>query len=238
MEDNEIIDIISEFEKDFKSYKDSGRSLIKQLSLNLNRADETDRKRFIDFFLEEIRTNKNNLWSLCLEVIVEANLVTISPELESIYLSYSELKDENWREDMIMAMLQLNYEKPDGLYNAFIMHHLENQTGRAFFLIVQYCRVNSTKGIDLLSDYYANKLLSKDSPEYKNQHHIGYLIYWLINSPFDCLPEIIKQTGTKSKIAGNYLKQNVLSFLKSGQSRDLKNNQVQENIKTINDVVI
>ncbi|MEN8251423.1 MAG: hypothetical protein ABFS32_21025 [Bacteroidota bacterium] len=238
MENNEILNIINEFEKDFKSYKDSGRSLIKQLSLNLNRADETNRKRFIDFFLEEIRTNKNNLWSLCLEVIVEANLVTVSSELESIYLSYSELKDENWREDMIMAMLRLNYEKPDGLYNAYIMHHLENQTGRAFFLIVQYCRVNFTKGINLLSDYYANKLLSKDSPEYKNQHHIGYLIHWLINSPYDCLPEIIKQTGTKSKIAGNYLKQNILSFLKSGQSSDIKNNQAQENIRTINEVII
>lgn len=238
MKDNEIIDIIKEFERDFKSYKDSGRALVKQLALNLNRAEGIEKKSFIDFFLREIGSNKNGLWALCLQVIVEANQVTVAPELERVYYLNFETKDEKWKEDIVMAMLQLNYNKPYELYNSFIDYHLKNETGRAFFLMVQYCRVDFLRGSELLSNYYANNLLSKDSREYNNQHHIGYLIHWLINSPNDCLSGIIKQTGAKNKVAGNYLKQKTLSFLSSGQSSDLKLGQVKESIRTINEFTI
>ena len=179
-----------------------------------------------------------SLWSLCLQVIVEANQGMVAPELEKTYYLYFETKNEKWKEDIVMAMLQLNYNKPYELYNSFIDYHLKNETGRAFFLMVQYCRVDFLRGSELLSNYYANNLLSKDSHEYNNQHHIGYLIHWLINSPSDCLHGIIKQTGAKNKVAGNYLKQATLSFLSSGQSSDLKIGQVKECIRTINEFTI
>ncbi len=237
MKDKEILNIINEFERDFKLYKDSGRAMIKQLAVNLNRVEGKEKKDFIDFCIREIASNKNGLWSLCLQVIVKANQFKVAPELERVYHMFYETKDTDWKEDIVMAMLKLNYKKPDELYNSFIKYHLKNKTGRAFFLMVEYCRVNFSKCSELLSNYFVNNMLSEDSFEYNNQHHIGYLIYGLINIPNGCLSEIIKQTSKKNKVAGNYLKQAILSFLNS-KSGNLNSEQIKEITKKINEINI
>jgi len=114
---------------------------------------------------------------------------------------------------MVMTMLRLNYNSPRNLYYSYINYHIQKQTGREYFLMIQYCRVDFSKGSELLASYYANNLLSEKSSEYNNYHHIGYLITWFIDNLNVFLPEIIKLTNLKNEIAGKCLKQAILSFL-------------------------
>jgi len=235
MTDSEILNILKEFERDFKNYKDSGSQEVISLSLYLNRLEKSEKKSFIDFLLREITSNENGYCFLGLSILVKSNQVTIAPELEKIYQSYFENKDEDWREEMIMAMLHLNYTKPHKLYESFINYNLANKTGRAFFLIVQYFRIDFIKGSKLLSDYYAKELISTKSYERNNFHHIGYLIYWSLELPYGSLAKIIKQTSKSNKQAGKYLKQIILDYLESKPfyTSRKKTEKIIENIKKI-----
>lgn len=237
MIENEIIEYIREFERDTpERANDNGKSLFRSLAISLNKTKEPLKTKIIKFYLNEIESNKNGYSNLGLQVIVEAKLEYISPELENIfYLNYNS-KDFDWKSELIFALLELNYTKPTKLYTEFITFHLNKKIQDVFYHIVMFYHIDSINGLEILSDYYTSRLISKKSFEYGYDHHFAFLIHKLIDN-VEKIIALIEETYAKNIIAGQNLKDIILSYLYKKKQR-INYKDVSQNVQLIEKINI
>ena len=99
-------------------------------------------------------------------------------------------------------------------------------------MIVQLCRIDSLRGIEIMSDYFARFMTATDCFEYSNDHHFSYLVYWLANEPNNCIYKIVKQTCLKNGVSGGLLKQKIIDAL-SKSSNGIMSGKIEKLIMRI-----
>lgn len=215
MEGWEIVKLIKGYEKLYD--RGSNISMLKSIYYHLFGTYKTEIDSINEFLIKEACTNENNQRSICLHILVFSKQENLASELEKCYRSYADLNDDNWKEEFIMAMFNLNYTKPTDLYYEYISSRLQNKSANRddFFVLVNYVKGNEVNGIRFISEYYAERLLSTSSFVYNDEWRLGYFIQHFIENHAEIFIEIIKETNKKNVIAGNLLKIMVINYLKT-----------------------
>ncbi|HQN99335.1 MAG TPA: hypothetical protein PKU86_07780 [Bacteroidales bacterium] len=233
MKDVEIIDIINDIEKQYQSYKDGGLTFIKNLAKKvLNTVDE-EKNEILVFFLNELEYNRNGFFSIALNTIVEMKAIELAPNIERIFIKNRNSNDESWGYSIIEALIKLNYTEPKLLYFDFVNNYLKNKPNKSYFLLVQYCNIDSDKGLQLLADYYSKFLL--EDLEMKNflESRIGFLVSHLIKSSDGTLSELVKLVILKNKNAGRHLKKVLLDYFNSDMAKKYPNILIEKEKKAL-----
>lgn len=236
MRNDEIVCLINQYKR--TNQKDNGISTVRKIVYDLFGTHKDEIESINRFLLEEVVTNLYGFWSISLQIIIFSKQANIAPILENYFRLYSNDKDDNWKEAVIMAMFKLEYGKPLDIYYEYLNNRIQtkSKTRDDFFIIVNYLKVDPENGIDFLSDYYAERLLSTSSFVYNDSWRLGYLISYLIVGHSESLIEIVKQTNKKNKVAGNYLKTLMINYLKSKPRDDVSMDKVHDlvlNLETL-----
>ncbi len=215
MKDIEIANIIKNTEKQHEYYKDGGITFIKHLSQKvLNTVDE-DKVQVYNFFIKEIEQNKNGLFSIALQTVIELKLIELAPDIEKIFILNRNLKDDTWQYSIIEALLKLNYTVPKSLYYEFITNYLKNNPNKGYFILVQYCNVDPEKGLPLLADFFTKNLLKNSNMQSFLVSRIGFLVSYFIGNARNYISELNKMVLLKDKDTGKYLKKVLLDYFSS-----------------------
>lgn len=234
MTTKQIIEVINSFDKEYQDYKDGGREFITQLAKKLLNTIDEDRLEVIAFFLNEIRTNKNNFGQVALVTIVQMNASELGADIEAIYNEMWPVKDEKWRYSIIEALMKLRYTPPKSLYKDFVNAYLKDHPDDSFFLLVQYCIVDPEEALPLLSDYYVKNLF-----DYKNQDYIiGYICSYFLKIPLNYFPDFVRQTTTINKDAGFHLKNQILKYLNSERPKRFSKTLINERIESLQKIEV
>lgn len=214
----EIINIIRDIEKEFKSYKDGGLSFIKHLADKLLNTIDEDKNDVINFFLDEIKNNENRFGEIALLTLVEMKALELAPYIEGIFNEVATKKDENWKQSIIEALMKLRYVEPKALYYEYVTSFLSKQPDNAFFLLVQYCNVDPANAIPLLSEFYVKNLLRNVDMQGFLESRIGFLVSYFIENPGDNLFELNKLVLLKNRNVGQHLKKILLCYFGSSMA--------------------
>ncbi len=215
MKNREIIKSIEALVTEYKSYKDGGNALIKKLAYMVENTTYDEKIKFYDFFLLEIQFNDNNLWSLCLETLVEMNMVSLASKLENIYIVEQQTKDDIWKFELINSMLKLQYKS--NIYTNYIKKLIIEKPGNGYFLLIYYSSIYPDIALDILSDFYAKYLDNDKKIQIFVKSHLNFLFEYILKNSINFVPKLIQNTSRKNKKAGLFLKKIFVEFLQSDQ---------------------
>jgi hypothetical protein len=212
MEEKIIIATLRDLYDDYKFYKDDGTTLIKEVGLRIINSSDKDREQVLNFFLKEIQFNNNDLWSLCLETIVELRYTSLGSQLESFYLSENCHKDDSWIFDMVKAMLKIQHNSLYDIYYDYIKELIKEKPGNGYLLSIYYCSLEPKRAASILSDFYSVYLNEDKIPPFID-NCTTVLFNYALKNPINYIPELVRITSDKDKRAGLNLKKMLLTHL-------------------------
>lgn len=237
----EIIQIINSIEKECKAYQDGGRTFVAHLSRKLLNIAGEDKEDFLNFLLNEIKTDENGYCSTAIITITDMGLVEYAPQIVQIYDELSSLKDETWKHSVVESLMRLRYSPPQFLYADYVTSYLQKYKYKSFCFLVLYCNVNIDKALSLIADIYSTYLLDKEVASFL-EGKIYFLVNAFIQNSTDYLPKLVEQVYAKNEKAGLYLKNIVIDYLMNKLPQYIKyypsnfKNVVNERIKHLNDI--
>ena len=157
-----IISVIKEIEFECNRFKDGGNTFIKKLSKKLENTNDEEKMKVLQFFLDELIHNENDMWDVGLLVIVELKEVKLAPEIFRIYQNHHHLKDNSWKDKVIMSLMQLKYVEPK-VYLEYINDYVKRkETWYYYDFLLLYFKLDKNQGIPLLINYFI-EIISKKS---------------------------------------------------------------------------
>ena len=220
--DDIIICVIKEYEREYAICRKDSNAFHEKLAKKILNTVDDEKEQIMDFFLREIKSNEYGLCVTALMLIQEIKAVELCPHLVDIYKEVSAYKDEEWKKNIILVLMELRYSPPKELYQNYVLEYL-NLNKNSFYLLVQYCNVNPQKALLLLSNELVENILSEElltHPPEKIGNSlqginvlIGFLIASFKNNPNDYLPELLKLVYKKKAKAAIYLKSALINYL-------------------------
>ncbi len=215
MKNREIVESIEALAIEYKDYKDGGNALIKKLAFMIESTTDDEKTKLFDFFLSEIQYNDNKLWSLCLETLVEMNMVSLAAKLENIYIVEQRTKDDIWKFELINSMLKLQYKS--NIYTNYIKTLIIEKPGNGYFLLIYYSSINPDIALNILSDFYAKYLDSDKKIQVFVKSRLNFLFEYILKNSIHFVPKLVQVTSKKNKKAGLFLKKIFVEYLQSEQ---------------------
>ena len=83
--DDKIISVIKEYEREYAILRKDSNAFHKILATHILNTVDNEKEQVLDFFLREIKYNKNNLWGTALIIIEEMRAVELCPRIVDIY---------------------------------------------------------------------------------------------------------------------------------------------------------
>lgn len=238
MNRSDIVNMIRDIEGQFKSSKDGGRSFIKYLSNKVVNTRDEEKREIVSFFLDEIKLNKNGFYPIALQTISEMGEQELAPSIERIYNEIASDKDEQWKYSIIELLMKLRYGSPKALYSEFVTSFLKDQPERGYFLLVQYCNVDPEHALPLLSNFYANYLVSGKEMQGFLESRIGFLFSYFIENPTDHFSDLIRQTFIKNNEAGLHLKELLIEYLNSSMAKQYTKDLISDKLEEFRNLKI
>lgn len=239
MDDTTILNKINELNHLYKYEKDGGRVLVAALAKEFNSYDSNTRNLVIDFFIRELQTDQNGMRGLTLPVLEDMEANEAAYRIFETYRQILKNDDPKWEKEIVTALMILRFPDPEEFYSDYIEKYTNRKpdNGYLFFLGVLYCRVDPSKALNLLSDYFIKHLAAPDEKMvafFKNR--MGYLVFTFIKNPKDYTIELLQQTAKKNKEVGIRLKEIMLYFFHSDLALDLNNKFIRREIQILEEL--
>ena len=217
MNENIIIDLVNRLCKEHEKYNDNGAEMVKIICSKINNTTQEERDYVINFFINEIRINKNNLRYLGFEVIEKLQL---KEGAAIIYTIYNETKngiDYEFEWHIITALMKLGYSEHKEIYTNYINNYLvDDKWGRSFLLLIWYGLVDTNNSLILLADYYCKRFVEQGKyMQYLSNHNFDALLFGIHYNNFDYILNLIKMIYKKNEVAGKFLQNNIIKFMNS-----------------------
>ena len=217
MNENIIIDEVNRLYKEHEKYNDNDAEIIRKICSKINNTTQEERDFVIKFFINEIRTNKNNLRYLGFEVIEKLQLKEGASIIYSIYNETKNDIDYEFEWHIITTLMKLGYNENKEIYTNYINNYLiENKWGRSFLLLIWYGLVDTNNSLILLADYYCKRFIENgEYMPYLSNHNFDALLFHIHHNNIDYILNLIKMIYKKNEVAGKFLQNNIIKFMNS-----------------------
>jgi hypothetical protein len=219
----EIYESIINFERNSRLYGRDNETLFKDLIENILRLPNERKKKYLQFFLDEIKTNEYNMWKMAVDTLLRINMDEtewLGKELTNIYKEVSIFKDEEWKQIVMGLLMNMYYSVPKDLYWNYVKEQMKKNQD-TYFLLLDYCKVDTFRAMALLSDYFVENI-SKKTMTLTN---MGFLMKVLEKHPTENLLELLSGVSKKNQKAYLHLKEIIINYLRSDTALIFKHNK-------------
>jgi len=146
----------------------------------------------------------------------------LNEKLFFIYKEGLKNKTEQWKEEVLMILLKVEYSKNGDIYNKFITKNYLIHPKNSFYNIVLYCLINENKGVKLLADYYSKYFIFIALPSNSISHKEMFL-FNVIKKESNILKKLVINLNRINKRVCVQLKEVLLQYLNSNFNKNLEN---------------
>ncbi|NCU32921.1 MAG: hypothetical protein EOM23_08335 [Candidatus Moranbacteria bacterium] len=208
MQNRQILEVIQSLLREYKE-KDGGRSFVKNFGKRILNSDGEDQQAVLLFLLSELETNDNHLFSLARHTFSEIKAEKYSNQIEDIFIRNSELKEEKWRYQIIELLIELNHKPVSKSldYYKFIKTHYDKNPNGTFFLLVKYCKIDKSRGYNLLAKYFASFGLTEIENSALIMDRLSFLTSFFDSNKELLIKDLVKLIHKNSTLVGNFFKE-------------------------------
>jgi hypothetical protein len=159
-----IVSIIEDLKYECNKYKDGDSTFIKRLVNKLENTLDEEKNEVFQFFLHELIHNDYDLWNIGLNTIVKMKEVELAPDIFSIYKKNHYLKDNDWKDKIIMSLMNLEYHEPKKVYVEYIHEYSQRKENWHYYdMLLLYYKLDKHEILPLLVDYFVNLISHKSA---------------------------------------------------------------------------